>query len=236
MTKAFEYVGNELELFAKAKNWKVYWSSQIKKFIGSRVLDVGAGIGATAKILCDQNIERWLSIEPDKNLVKEIKRLREAGAISGKVEILAADLTTLEAAEKFDTILYIDVLEHIEDDRQELERAVNFLEPNGRIIMVGPAHNFLFTNFDSALGHFRRYDRALAQKATPNSLIIEQQFYLDSFGTLLSLGNKLILRSDSPTLSQIAFWDKFVVPVSRVIDPMTGYQFGKSMVVVWKKK
>jgi hypothetical protein len=59
--------------------------------------------------------------------------------------------------------------------------------------------------------------------------------YLDSVGVIASGANRLLLRSGMPTASQVALWDRVMVPVSRVIDPLFGRRIGKSILGVWRK-
>ncbi len=101
--------------------------------------------------------------------------------------------------------------------------------------MLAPAHNYLFSEFDRAIGHFRRYNRRLIELISPRDLKLRELFYLDSVGMLLSLGNRLLLRSSRPTLRQLAFWERCILPCSRVIDPLTFHQLGKTVIVVWEK-
>lgn len=68
----FEYVGDELHLFSQAKNWKGYWSRTITPYVGQNVLDVGAGIGATAHHLATPSVKRWLALEPDPSLAERM--------------------------------------------------------------------------------------------------------------------------------------------------------------------
>jgi ubiquinone/menaquinone biosynthesis C-methylase UbiE len=230
---AATYVGEELEIFAKAQHWKAYWARSLSPYIGERVLEVGAGIGATMKVLqSSERQKRWLAIEPDAGLVR---RMEEEG-IPQRCEVQVGTLSSLNLSEKFDTVLYIDVLEHIEDDKAELERASERLEPGGRIIVLSPAHKFLFTPFDRAIGHFRRYNVASLSSATPSSAKLDQIFYLDSVGMLASLANRLLLQSAMPTAEQIRIWDTLMVPVSERIDGLFRHRLGKSIVGIWSKR
>ncbi len=151
----FRYAGSELELFEKARNWKAYWRAQIRGFIRGDVLEVGAGIGANTLTLAGLKYERWTCLEPDAALAARI-----ALPPGGRHEPAVGTIDTLPAEAQFDAVLYIDVLEHIEDDRAELARAAARLKPGGALIVLAPAHPFLFTPFDAAIGHFRRYTHA----------------------------------------------------------------------------
>jgi hypothetical protein len=131
--------------------------------------------------------------------------------------------------------LYIDVLEHITDHKDELTRVAKHLLPGGRIIVLSPAHQWLFTPFDQAVGHVRRYNRASLLSAKPEHLNLERIFYLDSVGMMASLGNRLILRSAMPNLSQIKIWDDWMVPSSRVVDKLIFNTIGKSIVGIFRR-
>jgi hypothetical protein len=158
-----------------------------------------------------------------------------AGNLPPCCEVRIGALDHLDAAERFDAILYIDVLEHIGDDRGELERAAAHLKPAGLLIVLAPAHQWLFTPFDQAIGHFRRYTKETLSAVVPRSLRRVELVYLDVVGLLASLGNRLLLRQTMPTARQIALWDRMMVPLSRAIDPLLLYTVGKSILGVWQR-
>lgn len=234
--ESFSYTGNELENFAIAVNWKEYWSSQIEPYLGQDVLELGAGIGATARALNHRSYRSWLGLEPDETMCEVIESQLKQGGLPSTYQIRHGTSTNLAADERFDTMLYIDVLEHIEQDREELERVTPHLVDGGHIIIVAPAHNFLFTDFDKKIGHHRRYDKGLLRAVVPADMYIREMRYLDSVGMLASLANKLILKSDTPKPAQIKLWDSVMVKASRWIDPLTFHQIGKSIVCVLQKK
>ena len=227
-----KYVGSELELFSKARHWKSYFCAQIKPFLGPEVAEVGAGLAGTTRVLLADGASylRWICLEPDAQLCEQIERAK----LPDFCEVRCSTLEPLPEA-SLDSILYIDVLEHIEHDRAELESALRRLRPGGHLIVLSPAHQFLFSPFDQAIGHFRRYSRAGLVACGPAGSRLVRARYLDSLGFFLSLANSRLLRQSMPTPRQIAFWDSVVVPVSRVLDPLLGFHFGKSVLCVWQK-
>jgi SAM-dependent methyltransferase len=232
---SFVYVGTELDLFATAERWKSYVRRQVGPFLGRQVLEVGAGHGGTTRALCDNEPERWVCLEPDSSLADRLISSISGGELPDCCEARIGTLADLDEGDRFDTILYMDVLEHIADDCAELARAAEYLREGGCLIVLSPAHQWLFTPFDEGIGHFRRYTKHALKAAAPDGLILARLVYLDSVGMLASLGNKLVLKSAMPSANQIAVWDRLMVPLSRLADPIFGYSLGKSVLAVWRK-
>jgi SAM-dependent methyltransferase len=228
MSDDFSYVGGELGLFAHAHNWKRYWFSRLKPHIRGDVLEAGAGIGTNTALLQQAEHRSWTCMEPDASLATQLKAATTARVIVGTIE-------SIPAGELFDTILYIDVLEHIPDDAAELSRAASRLRPGGRVIVLSPAHQWLFSEFDKSIGHCRRYTRGTLLAVTPPSLKVVQCIYLDAVGLFASLGNRLLLKQSLPTVKQIHVWDRLMVPPSRLIDPLLFRRVGKTVVGIWEK-
>jgi hypothetical protein len=102
------------------------------------------------------------------------------------------------------------------------------------VIVLAPAHQWLFTPFDSAIGHFRRYTRKTLAAAAPPELHTEKLIYLDAVGLAASLANRLLLKQSMPTHAQIQTWDRLMVPISRLLDPLLGNRAGKSVLGIWR--
>ena len=226
-----EYIGTELELFAAARNWKRYLRDRISPHLGGDVLEVGAGIGATTRALSSGRETSWTCLEPDPSLSATLRQAVADLPVAPRV--VTGTLNDLPAADRFDAILYIDVLEHIEDDAGEVRLAATRLKPGGRLIILCPAHQSLYSPFDKQIGHFRRYDARMMRALTPTILRLRTVRYLDSAGYLLSLGNRLLLRAAMPTQKQILAWDRLFVPVSRLTDVLMGGRIGKSVLAIW---
>jgi SAM-dependent methyltransferase len=235
MTGTFEYQGGELELFQHAHNWKRYLAERMSPHLHGAVLEVGAGLGGTTRALCGPAVRDWLCLEPDRELEARLEKSVADGQLPAVCRAQLGTVADLAAAPTFDAILYVDVLEHIEDDAAELERAAARLNSGGRILVMSPAHPWLYSPFDAAIGHYRRYRRRDARRLTPAGVGLDSAAYLDSVGLLASAANKLVLRSASPSLRQILIWDRWMAPASRRIDPLLGYAVGKSILFVWRK-
>jgi ubiquinone/menaquinone biosynthesis C-methylase UbiE len=226
--KPFPYEST-LETCSHGRNWKSYWVSALQPYIAGDVLEVGAGLGANTMLINNPQVRSIHCIEPDEGLAA---RLRDAVRATAEVTVGTGTICSV-SGRLFDSILYIDVLEHIEDDKSELAQAVRLLRPGGRLIVLAPALQVLYSPFDKAIGHYRRYDRESLQSCTPPSARLEKMKYLDCVGLIASGGNKLVLRQSAPSLRQILFWDKYMVPMSKVFDPLIGHRVGKSIAAVW---
>ncbi len=231
---SYRYIGSELELFAAATNWKAYLGAILGRFIAGRVLEVGAGIGANVAHLYNPKVDTWTSLEPDRGFTDRIARRIRDGELPPTCRVASGTVGDLDPAQRFDTILYLDVLEHIAADRAELARAGDHLTARGSLVVLAPAHQFLFSAFDAAIGHHRRYDRAGLCALTPDRCRLDAFLMLDCAGFFASLANRLMLRAALPSPRHIAVWDKLLVPISRRLDPLTGHKFGKTALAVWR--
>ena len=231
-----KYEGTELALFAHATNWKAYFCSRIQKYVGKDVLEVGAGIGGTTKILFKPHVRRWVCLEPDPDMAAGLEEDIASGTLPDVCKAVNDILPSPSLAQaSFDTVLYIDVLEHIKQDKEELEHAAGYLKDGGHLIVLSPAHNWLFSPFDKSVGHYRRYSRKSITPLTPASVRIVRIEYLDCIGLGASLANRILLRQGMPNRNQIAFWDKILVTLSKRVDPFLGHRLGKSIVAIWEK-
>lgn len=233
--QSFQYSGSELDLFSEAIQWRTYWSSQIRAYLGRQVLEVGAGIGSTTQHLCKEHQDSWLALEPDPDMAARLSRQTVTGMLPGFCKVECGTLQTLSVREGFDTILYIDVLEHIENDFSEIQDAAKLLKSGGFLVVLAPAHQWLYTPFDEAIGHYRRYTRKSLSSLTPSGLRRVDVKYLDSVGLIASLGNRLLLKTAYPTRNQILLWDRYMVRLSKLLDPILFHRVGKSILVVWQR-
>jgi hypothetical protein len=221
----FDYSGEaELELFSSARNWKTYWSDIFKSKIDfcTRIVEVGSGMGSNVEFLMKMANE-YIGIEPDVNLVQRSPKTINANFMNG----FSGDFQGMETS----TLAYIDVLEHIEDDRKEIENAVNLFLGLRTILIVVPAHQFLYSELDKKVGHFRRYDKNDVQRLSVNGTSIMYAGLHDSIGFIFSLLNRVIRSNRSINKKNILIWDK-LIPLSRRMDELFNFRIGKSWVII----
>jgi hypothetical protein len=220
------YVGSELELFAGADHWKSYVAKNLAPFLGRRVLEVGGGIGANIPYLRTSAVEEWTSVEPDATQADVIRSRIARGEIAVDCHVICGTIEAIATDARFDAIA---------DDGGELARSSRLLAPGGKLVVLAPAHQFLFSPFDKAIGHFRRYTPASLSALSPPGCRVVCSRLLDSAGFFASLANRLVLSSAMPTARQIAFWDNVLVPASSFLDRLTFHRFGKTVILVWRK-
>lgn len=233
MQDSYKYQGQELELFQHAKNWKNYFSNVLKPFIKGDVLEAGAGLGATTLLLNDGSASSWVLLEPDPKMIALLEKKVSEKQFPANVSVKPGTVENLSG--KFDTIIYIDVLEHIENDAAELSKASFLLNPGGHILVLSPAFQSLYNPFDKAIGHYRRYSKRSIHSLTPGDLELKKCTYYDSVGFFAASLNKLLLKKKYPTQKQVLLWDRWMVPVSKITDRLFFHSFGKTIIAIWQK-
>ena len=140
MTSQRTYEGTELELFERAHNWKAYWAAKVRPYVKGRALEVGAGLGANLMSFGALRGVHWTLLEPDAALCQGIRQKIADSRLPADTRVICGMLKDLAANQLFDSIIYIDVLEHIADDRAELAAAAERLVPGGNLLVLSPAY------------------------------------------------------------------------------------------------
>ena len=142
--------------------------------------------------------------------------------------------TTDVPGDLFDAVVYINVLEHIEHDGAELALATSLLRPGGRVLIVVPAHQWLYAKVDRLTGHFRRYSKkSLLTVTRDNGLQIESMRYFDSVGLVPYLVLYKWLRSTATTGTSATIYSRVIMPISYLIYRVfRGRLIGKNLIAV----
>jgi SAM-dependent methyltransferase len=174
----------DLHNLAAARRLCDFQYEQVPDEIGTRVLEVGAGIGTFTARLLDAGAQEILVIEPETACVAELER-RFAG--DPRVEVAAEflpDAPSLAGREgTFDFALSQNVFEHVEDDRVAVAAVANALRPGGRLMILVPAHPRLYGPLDRAYGHYRRYTRDRLRSVVEDAgLEVERLYSFNALG------------------------------------------------------
>jgi glycosyltransferase involved in cell wall biosynthesis len=206
-----------LQSVRRARGFNRWMLAQFRPFIGQRVWEAGCGIGNFTELLLDR--ERLVCIDYDPFYVEMINR--RFGHMEN-VRAAQMDLTDKDAAagvapDALDTVISLNVVEHIEDDRAALKQFFDGLVPGGHAIVLVPAHPKLYTACDKSLGHFRRYTESeLRTKMEEVGFKVVQLGQFNRLGTLgWWVSGKLGKKDLSPLQMRLY---EFLLPIARVMD------------------
>ena len=225
-----DYAGKELEIFDTAKVFQKYVYFLIKKYFKNKIFEVGAGIGSFTRNYNDSYKEIYLS-DLDKNNYLVLKK-----KFSKKKNIKINNQKINQINKKFNTIIYLNVLEHIKKDKREINLAISKLNSGGHLIILVPAHQKLYSKFDKAIGHCKRYNINFFKNNKFKNAKVEKLIYLDMVGYFLYFCNKIFFKEEIyPSKIKVFLWDKFFSPITIVLDFITNYKYGKNIICVYKK-
>lgn len=232
----FKYEGRDLEVMSFAQKYHEWIVSLFRGFLGKRVAEVGAGSGNFSALLAREPLEELVVIEPSQNMYELLKK-----NTAGDVRITTHNAFFGEVSSQyighFDSIVYVNVLEHVEDDAGELARIYAALAPGGHVCVFVPALPWLYSEHDASIGHFRRYEKQqLIARLEGAGFEIVRAHYFDIFGILpwLILLKWKLMKGD-PSAGNISFYDTYIVPVSRALEALVTPPIGKNLVIVGKK-
>jgi 2-polyprenyl-3-methyl-5-hydroxy-6-metoxy-1,4-benzoquinol methylase len=227
---------DDLRQMENAKNYNNWLYELISPYIGKRVLEIGPGIGNISQKLIN-DVELLVGVEPNPYCVDQLAKKMDKTPgfilINKRLEDCGYDLLKRY---KFDTVLCMNVLEHIEDDEGTLLFFEKLLEPGGRVVLLVPAFPQVYGPIDLAVGHFRRYTKSSIKYILAKTpLIVERNFYSNFLGLLGWFYNARIRKSSSQDNSQIKLFNK-ITPILSAIEKKFGCLMGLSLISVSKKK
>jgi SAM-dependent methyltransferase len=210
---------------------------QIKPYLGNSILEIGSGIGNVSKFLAPLRNDKIVLADINKTYL-EYLRYRFIG--NPKVKIILHDILSKDISGilrfQIDTVLCINVLEHIRDDEEALKNIYRILEKKGRLIIVVPASKYLYSSLDRHLGHFRRYEKnELVRKLEGKKFVIEKIYFHNFISTLGWFVNGRILKKKTMSSFQVGILDKFI-PFFAKAEEMIKIPFGLSLIVICRKK
>jgi glycosyltransferase involved in cell wall biosynthesis len=217
----------------RAERYSRWMFRQLAPWLGQRVLEIGAGIGSFTRYLTGRELVVATELNPHYLGILENTFERHTW-----VEVMPLDLTDFDpaplAARGLDTIVCLNVLEHVEDDRGALRRLHASLAPGGRLLLLVPAHERLFGAIDRAIGHHRRYGRAgLVAKLAEAGFRVEHAQFFNRLGVLGWYLNSVVLRRTQVPGLQLHL-QNLLVPLLRA-EAALPLPFGLSLVAVARR-
>jgi SAM-dependent methyltransferase len=226
------YPGKDLEAMSFAINYHRWIIDEFRPYLGEVVAEVGAGSGNISKLLLQSQIKRLVAFEPSKNLYpllkEELQQDERARTVNDRFRSTYKD-------HGFDSIVYINVLEHIDDDRAELAGAREALKPNGHLLVFVPALPWLYSDFDKQIGHIRRYvKKELDRLVREVGFALVKARYFDMAG-IVPWYLKFVLFRSTMGSGSVAWYDRIIVPTARLMESVGPPPLGKNVLLVGKK-
>lgn len=219
-----------------AKPYFKWQAQQFSTYVGRRIGDVGCGLGNFVELFGEK--ELYLGFEPDKDLAENFRILHKAENVR-----LAAngDICTTEAvnelkASQLDTIICINVLEHINSDKRALSNIINGISRDGYICIIVPAFPCLYGSLDKIDGHYRRYTKKdLPRLMKDENVEVIKCYYLNFLGGLGWFIKGRIIKEERHGSENYTIINK-LLPLISFLECIIKPPFGLSMVMILKKK
>jgi glycosyltransferase involved in cell wall biosynthesis len=223
-----------LEAFSSAQRFNRWMADTIRPYLGESVLEIGSGIGNLSRQLVARR-KRYIATDIDQ---EHLARLRSRMAHRPNVEVRKADLANpedfAELRSSVDTVVCLNVLEHVKDDRQGLKNLYDTLIPGGRAIVLVPQGQWAYGRIDEMLGHWRRYSEPLLrERVLEAGFQIEDMLHFNRISLPGWYLNGKLLRRPTISAWQLRMFDRFVW-LWRVVDRFLPWP-STSLIVVARK-
>ena len=204
-----------------------------ERFLGRRVLEIGAGAGNLSRFLLDRDSVILTDFETEY-----LHLLRRRFGTYENVQIRQLDLNSFTAADlagdAIDTVVCLNVLEHIEDDRRVLKELFRAIEPGGVVVVLVPAHPELYSDLDKNLGHYRRYTEALlVERFREAGFVVETSRYFNWVGAIGWYVYGRVMKR--PHITKAATRGYRLASSLRSLEEPAGFGFGLSTIVVGRR-
>ena len=234
---------SDLEALAGLENYHGWILDEIRPYLRPRLVEIGGGIGTFAKLLVRAHLlphpaARLEIFEPARALHLRLRDdLQQAYPDLIRTGRLVVTGTFFRPApDQCDTIIMINVLEHIQDDQDTIRDAYQSLSPGGTLIVYSPALPWLYSPHDKAVGHYRRYEmNGLEQLMEKEGFAVVAAKYMDCLGVLPWYLLNVIGGSTSINPHLAHLYDTCFVPATRLLERLWRPRIGKNVLVVARK-
>jgi SAM-dependent methyltransferase len=223
-----------LEALSQSPNYYGWLLRHFVPYLGKRVLEVGAGIGTVADyLLRNTSATELVLIEPADNL---FPRLKERFGEDSRVKLVHGRLDDVASSISVNSVIAINVLEHVADDTDLLRMIHRVLLPGGTVLLFVPALPWLYGTLDESFQHVRRYTkRRFAAQLETAGFHLERLHYFNCPGVIAWFVAGKILRRKTIRVSQARGYDRWVVPLASRLETYWTPPFGQSLVAVARK-
>lgn len=237
---AVTYEGRDLEAMSFARNYHRWILRIFTPYLGQRLVEVGAGAGSFSELLLERPFDSLSLVEPSREmfglLTRHIETFPNAARVKPYNAVFRQVAETIRAEQEPDSVIYINVLEHIADDEGELRAIREALAPQGRVFIFVPAMRWLYGSFDRLIQHQRRYTKdELERKCEAAGFRVRLSRYFDLAGVLPWWVKYCLLKSEAMEPGAVAFYDRLVVPLAKVAEGILPPPLGKNIILVAEK-
>ena len=222
-----------LEILTEARNYNRWIAENFYASLQAPLLEFGAGIGNMSELLSAYT--PLCLTDTDERM---LAHLENKFSHINDVSVNFLDITQPppeHLVESFQTVIGINVLEHVEDDEKALFHLGNVLKPSGRLLLLVPAKKWAYTDLDRQLGHFRRYEKKeLAEKLAKASFQIEKLYFFNIIGLMSWIIRDKLQRSGGLRPYQISSFDS-IVPVLKRVESKISMPVGISLIAIAQK-
>jgi ubiquinone/menaquinone biosynthesis C-methylase UbiE len=220
-----------LEDLESAVRYRHWLCSLAHPYLGDDPIEIGAGLGYHASEWADAGV-RLSATEADAG---RLQALQDRFVDDDRVTVQYLPVPIDVSANHTSLVAY-NVLEHIEDDVAALKAFARLLRPGGAVVLVVPAFPSAMSNFDRAIGHYRRYRRTTLRNAlTSAGLTVEQLHYLNAPGLLVWYLVVKLLRQRPKQGLGLKAYDRFLVPLTSLVERRIAPPFGQSVFAVARR-
>lgn len=212
-----QYQEQALEALRLSPKYAAWLYSRCRPYLGKRVLDIGAGIGTFSR-LAAEHADEVVAVEPEARFASLLSERFSAESCVKVARLEAGHLEPGALGLPFDSVMCLNVLEHIEDDLDALARLRAQLRPDGHLLLLVPAHPSLYGPLDQGIGHFRRYTRReLGEKLAGVGLATAELRYVNPVGWAAWFFYARVLRRKALSTGGARSFDA-IVPIVRPLD------------------
>jgi SAM-dependent methyltransferase len=222
---------------ADARNYMAWIVATLRPYLGRNVLEAGIGHGGYYQYF--GKLGRYHGVDIDPASI-EGARARYPGGDFEVADVCSEEFRSRFSPGSVDTVVCCNVIEHIDDDNRAVANLANALTPGGHLLILVPALQQLYGELDRLAGHHRRYDKPMMRKAVTGAPVdILELRYFNPIGGLAWWLNRFAKHrtlDDDAVNAQIRVFDKYVLPLSRMVDPLTRSFFGQSLICVARRR
>ncbi len=243
--KEFEFKESDVEgeatLFAvaEADHFNKWMYETILPHCKGEILEIGSGIGNISEYFVNSGQSITLS-EIRQNYCDQL--VQKFPELADNKKIIQMDISTEDFEERYndqlesyDSVFALNVVEHIKDDHRALANCKKLLRKGGHLIILVPAYQMLYNQFDKELEHYRRYTKkSLAKIFVANNFELIHESYFNSLGIPGWFVSGKLQKNKIIPKGQMQLFN-YVVPISKILDRVLFRKVGLSVICVGKK-